>query len=83
MSNIFLGKRLHWLILVVLAGALWYAGSLRVHIVHFDAFVVALLAVSLGCVLIVLYGPGRGDRITRDEIVPDETELRLDDRRSD
>ena len=82
MSNVFLGKRLHWLILVVLAGALWYAGSLRVHIVHFDAFVVALLAVSVGCVLIVLYGPGLGDRITRDEIVPDETEQRLDDRRS-
>ena len=83
MSEIFLGKSLHWLILVVLAGALWYVGSLREHIVHFDAFIVALLAVSAACVLIVLYGPGRGTRLTRDEIVPDETELRLDDTRSD
>ncbi len=83
MRDIFLGKPLHWLILVVLAGALWYAGSLRVHIVHFDAFIVALLAVSVGCVLLVLYGPGRGTRLTRDEIVPDETELRLDDTRAD
>jgi hypothetical protein len=30
-------------------------------------------------VLIVLYGTRRDERITRDEILPDETELRLDD----
>jgi hypothetical protein len=83
MRQIFLGKPLHWLVLVVICAGLWYAGSLRVHIVHFDAFIVALLAVSTACVLIVLYGPGRGTRMTRDEIVPDETELRLDDARTD
>lgn len=83
MSSLFLGKPLHWLLLVVVAASLWYAGGLRVHIVHFDAFVVALLAVSAACVSIVLYGPGRGERITRDDIVADETELRLDDTRAD
>ncbi|MEJ2376785.1 MAG: hypothetical protein P8Y53_11250 [Pseudolabrys sp.] len=84
MSNIFLGKPLHWVIMVVIAAGLWYAGSLRLHIVHFDAFIVALLAVSAACVLIVLYGPGRGERITRDEIVPDETEFgHADEGRSD
>ncbi len=35
---------------------------------------VALLAVSAVCVLIVLYGTRPGERITRDEILPDETE---------
>ena len=79
MSTFFLGKPLHWLMLIVVAAGLWYAGDLRLHIVHFDAFILALLAVSAGCVLLVLYGPGRGERITRDEIVPDETEVRLDD----
>ena len=83
MREIFLGKPLHWLMLVVTTAGLWYTGSRRVHIVHFDAFIVALLAVSVVCVLVVLYGPGRGERITRDEIVPDETELRLDETRSD
>ena len=77
MSNIFLGKPLHWLILVVVAAGLWAAGDKRVHIVHFDAFVLALLAVSAVCVLIVLYGAKPGDRITRDEILPDETEERF------
>jgi Mn2+/Fe2+ NRAMP family transporter len=79
MSNIFLGKPLHWLMLVIIAAGLWWAGDLREHIVHFDAFIIALLAVSTVCVLIVLYGTRHTDRITRDEIVPDETELRLDD----
>ena len=79
MSNFFLGKPLHWLLLVVVSAGLWYAGDLRLHIVHFDAFILALLAVSVACVLLVLYGPGHDERITRDEIVPDETELRLDD----
>ena len=78
MSNLFLGKPLHWLMLVIIAAGLWWAGDLRLHITHFDAFIVALLAISAVCVLIVLYGTKPGGRITRDEIVPDETELRLD-----
>jgi hypothetical protein len=79
MSNLFLGKPVHWLLLIVICGALWYAGSLRLHLIHFDAFIVVLLVASAVCVLLVLYGPGHGGRITRDEIVPDETELRLDE----
>ena len=76
MSNIFIGKPLHWLLLVVICGGLWYAGEERLHIVHFNAFIVALLAVSALCVFIVLYGSKPGERVTREEIVPDETEMR-------
>jgi hypothetical protein len=76
MSNLFLGKPLHWLLLVVITAVLWYAGELRLHITHFNAFILSILAVSAACVLIVLYGPGQGERVTRDEIVPDETEIR-------
>jgi hypothetical protein len=79
MSDIFLGKPLHWLLLVVICAGLWYAGDLRLHLIHFDAFIVALLAVSTLCVLIVLHGGRQGERIMRDEIVPDETEVRLDE----
>jgi hypothetical protein len=79
MSNIFLGKPLHWLVLIIIAAGFWYAGELRMHNIHFNAFVMSVLAISAGCVMVVLYGPGRGERLTRDEIVPDEIELRLDD----
>ncbi len=78
MSKFFLGKPLHWLVLVVIAAGLWYVGDLRSHVVHFNAFVLALLVISAGCVLIVLYGSGHAERVTRDELVPDETELRQD-----
>lgn len=77
MSNIFLGKPLHWLVLIVITAGLWYAGELRLHVIHFNTFILSVLAICAGCVLLVLYGPGRDGRITRDEIVPDETELRL------
>jgi hypothetical protein len=76
MSRIFLGKPLHWLVLVVITGGLWYAGDERLHVIHFNAFILTVLAISAGCVSLVLYGPGRGGRLTRDEIVPDEIELR-------
>ncbi len=79
MSQMFLGKPLHWFLLVVICAGLWYAGDLRPHIVHFDAFIVALLAVSAACVFIVLKGTKPGERITRDEILPDETEERVGD----
>ena len=75
MNELFLGKPLHWLLLVIVCAGLWYAGDLRLHLIHFDAFIIALLAVSAVCVLIVLRGYKPGERITRDEIAPDEAEL--------
>ena len=77
MSTLFLGKPLHWLLLAVVCAGLWYAGDLRLHLIHFDAFIVALLAVTVVCVFIVLKGAKPGELITRDEILPDETEERF------
>jgi len=74
-SRIFIGYPLHWLVLVVISGGLWAAGEERLHVIHFNAFILTVLAISTACVLLVLYGPGRDGRITRDPIVPDETEL--------
>ena len=77
MNDFFLGKPLHWLLLVLVWAGLWVAGDMRLHLIHFDAFIVALLAVSAFCVLIVLKGAKPGERITRDDILPDETEERF------
>ena len=79
LGNLFLGKPLHWLLLAIIAGGLWYAGEEREHVIHFNAFILAVLAIGVLCVAVVLYGPGRGERLTRDAIVPDETEQRLDE----
>lgn len=74
MKNIFLGKPIHWLLLACVAGGMWYVGSLRLHVIHFNIFVLTLIAISTFCVLFVLYGNRNGEQLTRDEIEPDEIE---------
>ena len=39
MSRIFLGPAIQWLIIIVLAGLTWLAGTERVHVSHFNLFV--------------------------------------------
>lgn len=74
MKDFFLGKPLHWLLLVLVCAGLWAAGDKRLHLIHFDAFIVSLLAVTVVCVLVVLKGAKPGERLTRDDILPDEAE---------
>ena len=78
MTNLFLGKPLHWFVLAAVAAGMWFVGELRLHVIHFNSFVLAVLGISVVCVLIVLFGNGRGERLTRDEIEPDETEKDLE-----
>lgn len=77
MSGFFLGKPLHWLMLVVICGGLWFAGWQRFHVIHFNLFAIVLLAISAFCVLVVLSGAKSGPKITREDILPDETEKRV------
>lgn len=72
MKSIFLGKPLHWLIVtvVVLLGA--YVGVERLHVREFNAFVAALFALSVAIVLLVVRTTGPGERVTRDELEPDD-----------
>ena len=46
MSRIFLGKWWHWGILVASVAALWVAGEKRMHVIHFNAFILSLLVVT-------------------------------------
>jgi len=79
LASLFLGKPLHWLMLAIIAGGFWYVGEQRLHVIQFNAFILAVLAIGVLCVAVVLYGSKPGERLTRDAIVPDETEQRLDD----
>lgn len=79
MGNIFLGKPIHWLVLAAVTVGMWYVGTLRLHVIHFNTFLLALIAISTFCVLFVLYTNKNGERLTRDEIVPDEAEKEFSD----
>ena len=54
MKKIFLGKPLHWLLLVILVPVGWYFGLQRAHVVHFNVFIVGLLCLLLFLLLLFL-----------------------------
>ena len=66
MNKIFLGRWWHWAILVVLCVLLWIAGDSRMHVIHFNRFVSALLAGVCIILAIVLAATRPGEQVTRD-----------------
>jgi hypothetical protein len=65
-SKIFLGRWWHWALLIVLCAVLWIAGDNRMHVIHFNQFVSALLAGVCVILAIVLVGTRPGEQVTRD-----------------
>ena len=72
MSRLFLGKWWHWVLFAASVGALWLAGHDKMHVVHFNAFVLSLLAATAVVVAIIVAGTRPGEQITRDRLTSDE-----------
>ena len=72
MSQIFLGKWWHWLIMVVLCGLFWQAGKLKMHVIEFNSFVLLLLAATIAILIAIIYTTRPGQKITREELQPPE-----------
>ena len=73
MKEIFLGRPIHWLIVLVLVVLGWLAGNARLHVTDFNLYMVLLLAVSLVAVVLVIVTSPPGAQVTRDPIEDDET----------
>jgi len=71
MKRIFLGPLLHWVIIVSLIVLGWLGGSFRSHVIQFNPFLIALLAVVVLMLLIVLMSSPTTRRVTRDPITDD------------
>ncbi len=69
---IFLGKPLHWAIIVLLVAGGWLTGRARLHVIEFNQFVLGLLAVATLALLAVLATSRPGERVTRDPLEPDD-----------
>jgi hypothetical protein len=67
-NRIFLGRWWHWAILVASVGALWIAGDGRMHVIHFNAFILSLLLATTIVLAILLARTRPGERITRDPL---------------
>ena len=73
MGQIFLGKPVHWALVVVVVGVGWMLGNQRLHVIWFNLFTISLLIASAVIVLIVLWTTRPGEQVTRDPLEP-ETE---------
>lgn len=68
MKRIFLGRWWHWGILIASVAALWFAGEQRMHVIHFNAFILSLLAVTAIVVAILVVKTRPGEQVTRDPL---------------
>jgi hypothetical protein len=66
LNQLFLGKPLHWLLWLMIAGVLWWLGSISFHVRHFIPFCFILLALAGTSVVVILMSYREGDRITRE-----------------
>ncbi len=74
MRDIFLGKPWHWALLLAVSALLWRAGGAKLHVIHFNPFVLALLAGSLAVVLLVVHTTKPGEQVTREPLQDGDAE---------
>ncbi len=72
MSRVFLGKPVHWAILVLLILAGWLTGRERLHVIEFNTFIIALLLITLVAILAILATSRPGEQVTRDPLEPED-----------
>jgi len=68
MNRIFLGKWWHWGILIASVAALWFAGEKRMHVIHFNTFILSLLVVTAIVIAVLVAKTRPGEQITRDPL---------------
>ena len=68
MNRIFLGRWWHWGILIASVAALWLAGENRMHVIHFNAFILSLLGVTAIMVAVLIFRTRPGEQVTRDPL---------------
>jgi hypothetical protein len=68
MNRIFLGRWWHWGILVASVAALWFAGANRMHVIHFNTFILSMLVVTAIVIVILVAKTRPGEQITRDPL---------------
>ena len=71
MGQIFLGKPVHWALIVAVIVIGWLLGHQRLHVIWFDLFTISLLAASAAIVLVILLTSRPGEQVTRDPLEPD------------
>ncbi|MEQ8506091.1 MAG: hypothetical protein RIB80_12260 [Rhodospirillales bacterium] len=69
MREVFLGKPWHWLLLIAVCVLTYAVGHVKLHVIHFNAFVISLLVGGFVLVMLLLKTTKPGEQVTRDPIV--------------
>ncbi len=73
MKRIFLGRPIHWLFILLIIGGGLALGLQRLHVIHFNTFIVTLFAATVALLALVLTTSKGAEALTRDPIQePDE-----------
>lgn len=68
MKRIFLGRPIHWLFILLIVGGGLALGLERLHVIHFNTFVITLFAATVVLLGLVLSTAKGDDPLTRDPI---------------
>jgi len=68
MRKVFLGRPVHWLLVLLLVGGGAALGQNRLHVIDFNVFIMALLAAIVILLALVLKTSGGDESITRDPL---------------
>ncbi len=68
MRNLFIGKPLHWLMIAIAVGIMYWLGAEQFHRVNYGGFLGIVFGIAVACVILVMVTYRRGDRITRESL---------------
>lgn len=66
LRKVFLGKPIHWLPWPIIAGIMAWMNSVHFHILRFNFFALALVAIAAAAMAFFLVTSQKGERITRE-----------------
>ncbi len=71
MRDLFLGKLIHWLVLVVVIAIMWWLGTNLVQTRNYHLFLTVLFLVTVGAVAVVIVTTRKGEQVTREPFEDD------------
>lgn len=74
MNNIFLGKLIHWLVLLAMIPPAALAGLNYFHVVQFNVFVLVIVLYTVASIVIILRTTKRNELVTR-EAIPNDVDI--------
>ena len=65
-SEIFIGKPLHWLLWIIIVTLLYLVGSMSFHVKQFVPFILLMIVIASASVAVIVFSYRKGERITRE-----------------